>query len=104
MLANTKCVYVGTWAGHLAGGRLPNPTWASNPQYMLSTQQRSHVMISLIRSDLRQAILPEAQPPEAAIGITVVKVCAPLTCAWICWSHHKTYGSLPFLISMLIVV
>ena len=64
----------GSWNQHLAGGRLPLPTWPSNPQFMLSTQQRSEVMVTLVRSDLRTAVLPAAQPPEAAIGLAVVEV------------------------------
>jgi hypothetical protein len=39
----------GAWRGHLAGGRLPQPSWPSNPQFMLSSQQRAEVMVTLTR-------------------------------------------------------
>ena len=64
----------GSWAGHLAGGRLPLSSWPSNPQFMLSTQQRAQVMVSLVRSDLRHSLIKEPQSPDAAIGLSVVEV------------------------------
>lgn len=33
----------GQWAGLLAGGPRPAPTWGSNPQYMVSVAQRTQV-------------------------------------------------------------
>ena len=65
----------GAWAGHLAGGRLPQATWPSNPQFMLSTQQRAQVMVSLVRADLRVANSKAPQRPEGAIGLAVLEVC-----------------------------
>ena len=33
----------GHWAGYLAGGSREHPTWASNPQYMISVQHKTQV-------------------------------------------------------------
>jgi hypothetical protein len=65
----------GSWTGHLAGGRLPLPSWPSNPQFMLSTQQRAQVMVTLVRTDLRHAVIKKPQLPGSAIGLAIVEVC-----------------------------
>ncbi|KAJ9524597.1 hypothetical protein QJQ45_024188 [Haematococcus lacustris] len=59
----------GQWAGHLAGGPPSSPTFGSNPQYMVSCQQRTQAVISVSRLDVKYAVLKPAMRPEHAVGL-----------------------------------
>lgn len=74
----------GSWKGHLAGGRLPQPTWPSNPQFMIAAQQRAEVMVVLVRTDGASAnAMDGPHDPQAAIGLVAVEVLysRPCLCA-----------------------
>ena len=84
----------GSWKGHLAGGRLPQPTWPSNPQFMVAAQQRAEVMVTLMRTDAMAANAVDGpQDAHAAVGLAAVEVqfCPPHGCS----SAHPTAAMQP---------
>lgn len=63
----------GQWSGMLAGGSPLSSTFGSNPQYMISCQQRTHAIISVTRLDIRFAIIKPRQDDAGCIGLYVVE-------------------------------
>ena len=63
----------GAWSGHLAGGSLQCETWPSNPQFIMSTQQKSFLMLSLMRTAVVEGDAP-AVDQQSAIGMAIVEV------------------------------
>lgn len=63
----------GQWVGHLAGGPIEGPTFGSNPQYMISCRQRTQVMVSASRLDVRYAVLKPAFSSEQCIGLMLLQ-------------------------------
>lgn len=63
----------GQWVGQLAGGDRHQPTWGSNPQYMLSTQHRAQALISVSRSDIAYSIIKPRPKADEYVGYVLVK-------------------------------
>jgi hypothetical protein len=61
----------GSWKGHLAGGRLPSPSWPSNPQFILSSHQKTYAMLLLLSSGANRAPSDDA---VSSIGMVVTEV------------------------------
>lgn len=72
----------GAWSGHLAGGSLQCETWPSNPQFIMSTQQKSFLMLSIMRTASADGDAPEADQRNA-IGMAIVEV------RYVCASAHR---------------
>lgn len=71
MAAPLSLVVSGHWDALSAGGSRHNPTWASNPQYMLSVQHKTTAVISVSRPDICHAIIPPKFCAEEEINLTV---------------------------------
>lgn len=63
----------GHWVGHLAGGCRQEPTFGSNPQYMISCQHRTPVVLSVSRLDVRYSILKPTYKKEHCVGLLVLE-------------------------------
>lgn len=64
----------GSWSGHLAGGGLQCETWPSNPQFIMITQQKSFLMLSVMRTAALDGDAHEVDYANA-IGMAIVEVC-----------------------------
>jgi hypothetical protein len=65
----------GEWSGILAGGGLHCEPWPSNPQFLMSTQQKSFIMLSIMRTGALEGDALEVNGMNA-IGLVLVEVCA----------------------------
>ena len=63
----------GHWVGHLAGGPGDSPSFGSNPQYMISCRQKTQVILSASRLDVRYAILKPQHSPEQCVGLMLLR-------------------------------
>lgn len=63
----------GQWIGHLAGGPSTAPTFGSNPQYMISCRQRTQVIVSAARLDVRYAVLKPTFAEEQCVGLMLLR-------------------------------
>ena len=63
----------GHWVGHLAGGPTTAPTFGSNPQYMISCRQRTTVVVSASRLDVRFAVLKPEFNAEQCVGLMLLQ-------------------------------
>lgn len=48
-----SATFDGSWAGKTAGGSPSNPSWISNPQYLLTVYEKTNLWISLAQPDAR---------------------------------------------------
>jgi len=63
----------GQWVGFLAGGSRKHTTFGSNPQYMISTQHRTQVVLCVSRLDVRYAIIKPQYNPEQCVGLLLLE-------------------------------
>lgn len=59
----------GQWSGMIAGGSPNSPTFGSNPQYVISCQQSTQVILSCTRLDIKYAIVKPEHQEEGCVGL-----------------------------------
>lgn len=63
----------GQWAGMIAGGSNTSSTFGSNPQYVISCQQATQIIISCTRLDVKFAIIKPEHQSDGCVGLLLLE-------------------------------
>ena len=63
----------GQWVGSSAGGSRAQPTWASNPQFLLTCPREATALVCLQRPDVCNSLLQQPFEPSGCISLTACR-------------------------------